>query len=120
MTNYKPKFVYVNWSESPAFEDSSMYSFEQFERMAETVGANHDNGGGYLKTNITVIFKCGHTYQARVDLNSECLNFEQHINQCKQTYQKCVDGNYERTDAWVQSVVDLNETWKRIEFKEVA
>ena len=81
MTNYKQKFVYVNWSESPAFEDSSMYSFEQFERMAETVGANHDNGGGYLKTNITVIFKCGHTYQARVDLNSECLNFEQHINQ---------------------------------------
>ena len=120
MNNLKPKFVYVNWSESSAFEDSSMYSFEQFERIAETVAINHDNGGSYKKTMITVIFKCGHTYQARVDLNPSCINFKQHITQCKKTYQNCVDGTYERTDAWVQSVVDLNETWKKIEFSEVA
>ena len=120
MNNLKPKFVYVNWSESPAFEDSSIYSFEQFERISETVAENHDKGGSYKKTNITVIFKCGNTYQARVDLNPSCLNFEQHISQCKLTYKKCVDGNFERNDLWVQSVVDLNETWKRIQFKEVA
>jgi len=115
MNSLKPKFVYLNWSESPAFEDETVYSFEQFERIAETVGANHTTGG-YLKTKITVIFKDGSTYEARVDLNSDCLNFEQHINQCRQTYQRCVDGNYERNDAWVQSVIDLNETWQRIEF----
>jgi len=115
MNNLKPKFVYVTWSESPAFEENSIYSFEQFERIAETVGANHTTGG-YLKTKITVIFKDGTCYEARVDLNSECLNFQQHIEQCKKNYLQVVTGDFNHEELYVKTTVALNETWKRIEF----
>jgi len=115
MNNLKPKFVYVQWSESPAFEDETVYSFEQFERIAETVGANHPTGG-YLKTKITVIFKDGSTYEARVDLNSRCLNFQQHIEQCKANYLAVITKQVKADDFYVNSCIEMNKTWERIEF----
>lgn len=115
MNSLKPKFVYVVWSESPAFEDETVYSFEQFERIAETVGANHTTGG-YLKTKITVIFKNGSTYEARVDLNSGCLNFQQHIEQCRDNYLAIVSKQVEANDLYVRSCVEMNKTWERIQF----
>ena len=118
MSILKPKFVYINWSESTAFEESGMYNFEQFERIAETVGAKH-NTGGYLKTKITVIFKCGDTYQARVDLNTSCLGFEHHIKQCRETFERVSnDKSISANELYFKNMTELNKTWEKIKFNE--
>lgn len=62
-----PLFVFIHWSESGRFEENSLLSFADFERQARQV-ALYQNGRGYLKTKVTVLFADGETYQLRIDL----------------------------------------------------
>lgn len=76
----RPVTVTVHWSESERFRDGETLPFADFELRAQSVAAAHKTGG-YLKTNVTVLFDNGDTYGARLDLgigtNERC--FREHI-----------------------------------------
>lgn len=72
-----PRFVHVRYSESSEFgPDGSLLSFEEFESIASRV-AHKNTGGGYLKTDVLILFSDGSTYKCRIDLCPEETGFRQ-------------------------------------------
>jgi hypothetical protein len=76
----KPLFVYVNWSENPAFEEKSIMSFDSFEMKCSVATHNRTDRLGYDKTSIKVLFSDGAEYNCRLDLDQDCRGFKDHAN----------------------------------------
>ena len=115
-----PQFVYINYSESEAFDDNSMYTFEQFERIAQVVATNHKTGG-YLKTSVLVIMKGGKTYESRLDLNHIELGFQHHIKNCTDNFEIATnDPKIRSNEFYYNNLVEMNKFWVKMKFDEVA
>ncbi|MEQ9436037.1 LPD25 domain-containing protein [Hyphomonas sp.] len=87
----KPIFVYVCWSESERFPEKTLWRFERFEELAAQVAQAHRTGG-YLKTNVTVIFSGGEDYVCRLDLAPhDAQGFEHHAKRFISEFDRCDD-----------------------------
>lgn len=85
----KPLFVYINWSESPEFEENSLVDFDNFELKCFSITSRMEPNEGYDKTDIEVLFSDGSRYGARVDLDPGCRGFKDHAqNRIKSSKEK--------------------------------
>lgn len=63
-----PIFVETHWSEAGGeLDQHKVWAFDEFEAKAKSVAMAHKTGG-YLKTNVTVLFDNGSRIQMRLDL----------------------------------------------------
>lgn len=77
--------VYVEMSESMAFDSNVTYTYEEFNKrcekaLAEVLQWPEEYRGAYLKTYITVNFKDGESYKFRLDINESERNIADAFN----------------------------------------